>query len=324
MRRPRKQYNETDQESGGLVPSCKEYVSHSSVTATHQEPLGRGTIELYFGPSSDFALTRNLYREVSSRFNVSEPRSDEKEKEFLDELPIRHIFFGNPSSEEVSLSGGRRRSSSTITPFLQFGLAKSLLDRYLATYYNLAPFVPKRLYQEQLQLMFSSETSQDHDVEQKRVILLAIAIASQSTPHWRWGDTLVQIVENDRRDSVSIENIQLDLLMISLQFSAMTLSSEYLTDDLSEFTPCMRAKKVNLILPMRTSGVARARRLRQVCTKSLGEISTLATACYRSGAPHSGPCISRKCKRHHDSIYMSSLTSTQLDKFLYRSTKCDA
>lgn len=185
--------------------------THASVSATHNEPSSKSNMELFYGPTSDFSLINTIYREVSSRAAQGAPSESNIDDtgDVLDAIHYRQIFFGVPTAEK-----SRALCDYSSIQFLQCEVAQDLLSKYLSTYHHLAPVIPKSRYEEQLQCLFSSPSLVGSKIRKRETILLAIAIASLSTDHWRWGETLLQVVKRERRDDVNLESVQVDLLMI--------------------------------------------------------------------------------------------------------------
>ena len=203
--------------------TANRYSLHNSVSATQMATGSRDVIELYYGPTSDFALTQLLYRDLFQMPNNVPDTPEgtiEEAGDGLDNFQYRLIFFGLPASEAWTNSDNRACRLSTSPLFFPQTLAKSLLDRYLATFYNLAPFLPKQRYQAQLDRMFSADVVQDTSGKARQIILVAIALAALSTDHWQWAEALFRTVRQENQEGqevVNLESVQLDLLMISYQ-----------------------------------------------------------------------------------------------------------
>lgn len=194
---------------------------HNSVSAVQRNLPSRGTVQIYFGPTSDFSLTQNIYQQLFTKsVNLEEGEgAREKTTEFLDALPVRHIFFGSVAHQQPRRGEARSNTIGTGPVLIQFELASSLLDRYLSTYYNVTPFLPKSVYRKHLQHLCGATTPEEWNSNYNSVVLLAIAISSQSSRDWQWGEFLFQKVTQETQGNGTLECIQLDILMISLPFS---------------------------------------------------------------------------------------------------------
>jgi hypothetical protein len=194
------------------APSPLELNTHTSVSATHNWLSSKSEMEVFYGPTSDFALINKICREASSRAARREPTENNFDDvgDVLDAIPYRQIFFGVDAMEYSKALDDQSRIQ-----FLQKEMAQDLLDKYLSTYHCLAPILPKDIYHEHLQAIFAAPASMSSVSKKRQILLIAIAIASLSTEHWHWGDRLFQMVKKERLDNVNLESVQLELLMIS-------------------------------------------------------------------------------------------------------------
>ncbi|KAJ6095263.1 hypothetical protein N7486_006009 [Penicillium sp. IBT 16267x] len=175
-------------------------------------------MEAYYGPTSDFCMLQRLYCDLYRQPTsiISTESSVEEAGDGLDLLRMRHIFFSLPMlGEDAADRTGRG------TWFLPYTLAKDLLHRFLETHYNVLPFASKQTYEELLQRMYSADLEVESSEIQRLILVMSMALAALDTDCWRWGEVLGKRVKTVRREAdleaaVKLENIQLEILMISV------------------------------------------------------------------------------------------------------------
>jgi len=227
-RRKKHEYQESRHESQPLrdspaltQPSTQKTpsVSHNfpnSVTATHMASPSC-QMQLYYGPTSHFALMQHVYRDlVSNPSAQSEPSGGVDEAGAgLDLFSFRRIFFGNPDTHE-----GAKASALGDTPvmFLPYELAKLFLSRFLTTLYHMMPHRPKSWWEQCLEDLYNPSPSIHPDTLTRAILLLGLATGSLGTEYFAWGDVLLDRVKasiTSFDDVVNLETVQISFLMIS-------------------------------------------------------------------------------------------------------------
>jgi hypothetical protein len=130
----------------------------------------------------------------------------------LDKFDFRLVFFGDAAAPSPASSDQRPYLEPFL--FMPYELARDMLDRYLASYYNSAPFMAQGVYHDQLRELYQSTLVHNYNDTDTQLLLLAIAIASLSTSHWPWAEIIAARVKRSQHDVVSLRSIQLDILMI--------------------------------------------------------------------------------------------------------------
>jgi hypothetical protein len=130
---------------------------------------------------------------------------------------VRGIFFGTPDETHDPNKG----IGTTAAPvmFLPYELARIFLHRFLSTLYHLVPFWSKELYERQLEHLYLPASRTDSDTCVNSILLMALAMGSLGTQHYRWGDILFERVKascHSLDDVVNLETVQLSLTMISI------------------------------------------------------------------------------------------------------------
>lgn len=174
-------------------------------------------MQLYYGPTSHFALMQHIYRDfVTNPTAHTEPSGEVDEAGAgLDLFSFRRIFFGTPDTHD-----GASASKVAEFPvmFLPYDLAKMFLTRFLNTLYHVMPHRPKAFLEQCLEQLYKFPQGQMDTLLQSRV-LLALATGALGTEHYAWGDVLYERVKTSLTsydDVVNIQTIQISLLMISL------------------------------------------------------------------------------------------------------------
>lgn len=202
---------------------------HRSVSARDQSP-SFGSVELFYGPTSDFSLLQHLYRGLyitpHSASHLDRDDTDEV-NQGLDFFRIRHIFFGPTTPASLP---------DTPPPYRlpPRNVCYALMNRFLATHYNMVPFYLKSKYDQLLLALYDDPDDTQFSQVQKQIGLMAIAISASNTEHFEWGATIFQYCQAQRDKTeytVSLECIQLGIMMISLALSMLsplyTLSASY-------------------------------------------------------------------------------------------------
>ncbi|GFF47989.1 uncharacterized transcriptional regulatory protein C417.09c [Aspergillus udagawae] len=194
------------------------YTFHNSVSATHMaSPSCK--VQLYYGPTSHFTLMHEIYRGLVSNQTTrpEEPQGEVEEAGAgLDMFSVRGIFFGTPDETHDPNKG----IGTTAAPvmFLPYELARIFLHRFLSTLYHLVPFWSKELYERQLEHLYLPASRTDSDTCVNSILLMALAMGSLGTQHYRWGDILFDRVKascHSLDDVVNLETVQLSLTMIT-------------------------------------------------------------------------------------------------------------
>lgn len=195
------------------------YTFHNSVSATHMaSPSCK--VQLYYGPTSHFTLMHEIYRGLVSNQTThpEEPQGEVEEAGAgLDMFSVRGIFFGTPAETHDPNKG----IDTTVAPvmFLPYELARIFLQRFLSTLYHLVPFWSKELYERQLEHLYLPSSGTGSDACANSILLMALAMGSLGTQHYRWGDILFERVKASCPswdDVVNLEIVQLSLMMISI------------------------------------------------------------------------------------------------------------
>ncbi|KGO74105.1 Transcription factor, fungi [Penicillium italicum] len=151
-------------------------------------------MQLYYGPTSHFALMQHIYQDLVSN-PTSRPKPSggvEEAGAGLDLFSFRRIFFGTPDFHENNKSLGKGDMSMM---FLPYDLAKLFMSRFLSNLYHLIPLRPKIYYEQCLDRLYNSSPADQLDAPTQAILLLAMASAALGTDHFAWGDVLFERVK---------------------------------------------------------------------------------------------------------------------------------
>ncbi|KAJ5299019.1 hypothetical protein N7476_010576 [Penicillium atrosanguineum] len=165
----------------------------NSVSATHMASPSC-QMQLYYGPTSHFALMQHVYRDlISNPIAQSEPSGGVDEAGAgLDLFSFRRIFFGSPDTHE-----GSKASTLGDVPvmFLPYELATLFLSRFLTTLYHMMPHRPKSWWELGLEELYNPAPSVHPDTLTQALLLLALGTGSLGTEYFAWGDVLLDRVK---------------------------------------------------------------------------------------------------------------------------------
>lgn len=222
----------------------------SSVSATHMTSPSC-QMQLYYGPTSHFALMQHIYGDLIANPTAHPAPSTgvDEAGAGLDLFSFRRIFFGTPDTQDAG-----KPSSMGDAPviFLPYDLAKMFLMRFLSSLYHMTPHHPPAYFESCLEQLYSPSPGKHPDTLTQATILLALAIAAVGTEYFAWGDILYERVKaslTSYDEVVNLQAVQISLLMISSVFSSFR--GGFANENLS-FTPITKMSRVGPILRFST------------------------------------------------------------------------
>lgn len=211
---------------------------YSSVSATTESTANSCTVQLYYGPTSHFALLQHVYKLLVSKnpgngsnTNNAPQSSEEVEaaNEGLDWSNFHQLFFGTPASDsELNSSNTMMLSSPFFASFrdqpmfLPRDLAESFMSAFLDGMYVFIPFRTPQQFWKLLDLMYKTPHVQAHhpnDLSSYHHLLLALALGARGRNDYRWSDILIErakISSIALDEVVNLQTVQTALMMISL------------------------------------------------------------------------------------------------------------
>ncbi|KPM36879.1 hypothetical protein AK830_g9700 [Neonectria ditissima] len=162
---------------GSNMGSEKSIINNTSVAATHRASPSC-VLQLYYGPSSNFALLNSIYHQIEGTRPKSPPREGVEEVgPGLDLFSHRRLFFGDLADNRRPATVSEDYSAMLLDP----ETAKRLLGRYLMTYWHGLPVLDKDTYRRRLDLLFQPPAIFDFDSSDTIIIMLAIATGASMT-----------------------------------------------------------------------------------------------------------------------------------------------
>ena len=222
--------NETDADLASPRPSSRSpplppsaldnserSINNYSVAATHQASPSR-TLQVYYGPSSNFALVHSIYLRVEGNASASAREGVEEAGPGLDRFRHRRLFFGD-------LGDGNRSASAADTHAIMLDpeLAGRFLDRYLSTYWHSVPTMSRDAYRRRLADFFRSPPIFRLDNPDTIVLMLALALGAFMMGREAVADYLYQQAKQGAGhldEVVNVQMVQVHLMMISPSLQA--------------------------------------------------------------------------------------------------------
>ncbi|CAG8947103.1 unnamed protein product [Penicillium salamii] len=170
-----------------IMPDLPKSVSASQMTSAFCQA------QLYYGPSSHFALMQHIYCDLMSKPKVQlmPPNGVEEAGAGLDLFSFRRIFFGIPSSYDAT----KKSSLDQAVLFLPYELANLFLSRFLSTFFLMMPHCPEAHLKRSLDCLYRPSAVTRLDNLSRAIVLLSVATGSLGTDFFAWGDVLFEHVK---------------------------------------------------------------------------------------------------------------------------------
>jgi len=202
---------------GDGVPSegtASRSIQNHSVAATHRASPSM-SLQLYYGPSSNFSILNSIYHQIEGTRPTSGPQKEVEEMgPGLDLFNIRRLYFGDLADSGESA----RMTSDTAAMFLDRALASRLIERYLATYWHILPIRSKDEYRRQRVQLYSSAEMFSFENPDTIIVLLAMAIGASMLEEEHVAQFLFQKAKRwsaKLDEMVNVQAVQIALLMMS-------------------------------------------------------------------------------------------------------------
>ncbi|KAH7152017.1 hypothetical protein B0J13DRAFT_254181 [Dactylonectria estremocensis] len=202
-------------------------INNASVAATHRASPSC-LLQLYYGPSSNFALINSIYHQIEGTRPKSPLREDMEEVgPGLDLFSHRRLFFGDLADNQRSLS----MSDDYSAMVLDTDTAKRLLERYLLTYWHGIPVLDKDTYRRRLDKLFRPPAIFDFDSPDTIIMMLAIALGASMTGEEAIAEFLFQKAKQGAAkldEVVNTQVVQIHLMMGHFQSERAKPNSSFL------------------------------------------------------------------------------------------------
>lgn len=183
-----------------------------SVNATQKTP--RSTMQLYCGPSSNFAFLQQVYKTFAQVDSLkSNAPSTTVTDQGIDYFKQREMFFGT-SQSSVSSKGMEETEQS---PLLTLELAHFFLERFSATVLHLVPFLNHKIMDQWLRQLYDAEDKEKAG-DTRAIILAVLANGATLTKHVKWAEILYERAKREAsllEETVNNKAVQVSLLLIS-------------------------------------------------------------------------------------------------------------
>ncbi|KAF5632879.1 hypothetical protein F52700_6417 [Fusarium sp. NRRL 52700] len=198
------------------VMDSERSLTHNSVAATHRASPSC-FLQLYYGPSSNFALLNSIYHQIAGTCPNDPPSRSGIVEEVgpgLDLFSHRRLFFGDLADNQRPSSVPDDCSAMLIDP----DTAHRLLERYLLTYWHGLPIMSKDHYRRRLSALYQPPGIFDYDAPETIIIMLAVGLGASMTGEEAIADFLFQKTKQGVAkldEVVNMQMVQIHLLMIS-------------------------------------------------------------------------------------------------------------
>ncbi|KAJ0126054.1 hypothetical protein HZ326_30839, partial [Fusarium oxysporum f. sp. albedinis] len=152
----------------GSAMDSERSLTHNSVAATHRASPSC-FLQLYYGPSSNFALLNSIYHQIAGTCPNDPPSRSGIVEEVgpgLDLFSHRRLFFGDLADNQRPSSVPDDCSAMLIDP----DTAHRLLERYLLTYWHGLPIMSKDHYRRRLSALYQPPGIFDYDAPETIII----------------------------------------------------------------------------------------------------------------------------------------------------------
>ncbi|KAF7561008.1 hypothetical protein G7046_g3144 [Stylonectria norvegica] len=158
----------------GLGLGGEQSLHIHSVAATHRASPSC-MLELYYGPSSNFALLNSIYHQIEgTKPTFPTHESIEEVGPGLDLFSHRRLFFGDLADTRPPLALSEDYSAMLLDP----ATASKLLERYLSTYWFVLPVLGKDKHRRQLADLFRPPGIFDLSSPDTVITVLSLALGA--------------------------------------------------------------------------------------------------------------------------------------------------
>lgn len=216
------------EDAASVAPAASAFgsdrsINNNSVAAAHRASPSC-YLQLYYGPSSNFALLNAIYHQIAG-ISPNDPASRAGVEEAgpgLDLFSHRRLFFGDFADNKRPASLAEDYSAMLINP----ETAHRLLERYLLTYWHGLPVMSKDSYRRRLDVLFQPPGIFDYDAPETIIIMLAVGLGASMTGEEAIAEFLFQKAKQGAAkldEVVNIQVVQIHLMMISLPSNNLEL-----------------------------------------------------------------------------------------------------
>ncbi|KAM0434007.1 hypothetical protein ACHAPT_003951 [Fusarium lateritium] len=200
----------TAEDAASVAPAASAFGSDRSINNNSVAAIHRASpscyLQLYYGPSSNFALLNAIYHQIAGTCpNDPTSRADVEEVgPGLDLFSHRRLFFGDFADNKRPASLAEDYSAMLINP----ETAHRLLERYLLTYWHGLPVMSKDSYRRRLDVLFQPPGIFDYDSPETIIIMLAVGLGASMTGEEAIAEFLFQKAKQGAAKLDEVVNMQ--------------------------------------------------------------------------------------------------------------------
>ena len=199
----------------GSSPADSPNMHVHSVAATHRASPSC-FLQLYYGPSSNFSMLHSIYSQIEGTGLGQQPDQDTEEiGPGLDLFNNRRLFFGD--LVDINKQPGQGDDNSAL--LLDHARCKRYLERYLVTYWNVLPALPKDAFRKRLDRLWDPPTVFSFDSPENIILALAMALGACTLHEENTGELLFQKAKQSAAkldELVNVHTVQVPIMMMSL------------------------------------------------------------------------------------------------------------
>jgi hypothetical protein len=212
----------------GRNPGHERSIQIHSVAATHRASPSC-LLQVYYGPSSNFALLHSIYHQIAGPRPGSPSREGVEEVgPGLDLFSHRRLFFGDLADAQRPLTLSEDYSAMVMDP----ETARRLLERYLSTYWYGIPVLSKDTYRRRLDDLFRPPAIVIFDSPDTIIIMIAMAIGAFMTGEEPIAEFFYQKAKQGMAkldEVVNLQVVQIHLMMGIFQSERARPNSSFLS-----------------------------------------------------------------------------------------------
>jgi hypothetical protein len=221
----------------------------AGVYATEDTTSASCPLQLFYGPSSNFSLLLQIHHHTNTLTESSTTTSSQATEALL-RFQYDKLFFGKhsglteplaspASSHSQSWNQGMLdysiRDRNSVPALLPPHLPFEFLDRVLAVDYPFLPFLDGSHLRRITQLMLEA-SQHDLSLQDHAIVIAMLALGATFTEHCQWAEILfsrARGISELLNEAVSLEAVQISLIMISIIIAYLWMSANNLIRSVS-------------------------------------------------------------------------------------------
>lgn len=204
----------------------------SSVALFRDASQNSDRIQIFYGPSSNFAFLQQLHRIILSSHasGATSLEGPQRGDLGLDVFMQRDVFFGVPSlmTSQMQLD---RAQQSRLDALISQPVAEQFLENFKFGSLHLLPFIKSASLSVLLSSAYASDPDPASETQRSILLPLTLAIGACHTPHTELAEALFTHAKQKAsifEDAVTLPMIQASILMADYQINIGRPNSSYL------------------------------------------------------------------------------------------------